>query len=236
MRYWSGADPPPLMKYRPRQKRRKILGRNGIVMGQAILTNFDIEALPVEILRMIFVFSGNVNLPQTSMILAKKLRRSINLERQMVESHTVDGALDIQSIPPSVLTCDIFKDCGVTSFVGEFVPRSLEFAPYQKDTVDVVMRLVASGLSLESPAEFYVQLLKHGRIEDTRVLFSKNFPCDYRAPILTLQHGQSDLAMQLLRSLGRLKEEIPEIWQQAQASNSKEILEYLSALVLDTGV
>lgn len=150
-------------------------------------SNIGLEDLPIDILDMIFFESGNLELPSTSLVLARKLRRRKYREKQLLK-HQMLSSTEISSVALTwpFTTKELVQELGVTGVEHNYIPTKLLQATSDRATA-LTVYMVGNGCSLEESEQLYKRLLDNGRLDEVNVLVEHKIPCSLDVLVRALE-------------------------------------------------
>lgn len=195
------------------------------------LTAARLEDLPIEILEIIFVQSANFSLPQSSKVLASKLRRNGLLEEYLLLGQLDEetGELPIQTSTWPFVTADLLDRMRITGFSSIHIPKILEEVGTPQ-SLDLIIYMVRMGCTPNDPDILYHQLLNLGRTQDVYTLISKDVACDQSVVIEAMRLNYTELAQALVEMVAAKSATIADtedIWTYASQTHNTQIIERL---------
>lgn len=166
-----------------------------------------VEDVPAELLQRVLVLSGNLALAQASRALARKLRRTPELElrflRARVEARGGARVLPTAHLRLPFLTHRLLQRLEPLAFDSEFVPVHLEDARDRRCR-RLVAYMLRAGCRLENSRQSYRRLFDAGQWRQAARLARARQRCDVDLVATAARAGQDRLARALLPLAGEL--------------------------------
>lgn len=179
----------------------------------------SMNSLPQEILEDIFALSGNLEFPQASLVLARRLSRTRSLEKKMIRAQLVeDKTLPVSVVNWSFVGTDLLKDLEVEQFIdikGSRTPmlpfkmeqEMISIAKEEEDLhsisrpdirlVDLAAYMVKCGCVVENSYRMYDVFIKMDYANTVLELCRSRQRADKRHVCSALVAGMKDLAWRL---------------------------------------
>jgi len=198
-----------------------------------------IETLSGDVLGMILIYSGNLALPQVSLILAHKLRRTRYLEMSLLRSQVDPVNHSIPIFPAfkwPFVTPQLLEQLDVRAFTSEnglpYVPTSLESNLDSPENVDTISFMVCRGCRVEDSRRVYKALARQQHWRAVEKMAAENHRADTEVVVLALEANQgAELAIELLRLTSEVKNDWEQIWAVQQAAQKACVPEVSSYLI-----
>lgn len=196
-------------------------------------SHVNLELLPLELIYMIYVESGNLMLPFVCRSLYNKiLPLSLSMERRLVlKQLNVDSELPLYVGLWPFVTAEKLLGWGIKHSVKDYLPYDLE-----NDNSPRALALkaffVSCGAQLESPAKAYPHFIRNGYLDAVSCMAKRLLRCDHNALIAALDSDLVELASELVKLMDTRCSDLQAVWKAAEKCtvNTNELQECLSKL------
>lgn len=219
-------------KYRVR-KRRKLdsnVNENSIECQKVIAS---LEVLPLELIYMIYVESGNLMFPFVCRSLYRRiLPLPTSVQRRLVcEQLTADKELRLHVGLWPFVTAEKLLNWGIEQAEKDYLPYDLE-KDYSGRAIALKAFLVCRGAKLESSVKAYPHFIRNGCLSAVDHMAERQLPCDHNALIAALELPSVELASELVKLMDTQNSDLQAVWQSAEQCpmNTNELQECLSKL------
>lgn len=220
-------------KYRVRKRRKLETIQYGGRMKKSGSSHVNLELLPLELIYMIYVESGNLMLPFVCRSLYNKiLPLSLSMQRRLVlEQLNVDSELPLYVGLWPFVTAEKLLGWGIKRSVKDYLPYDLE-----NDNSPRALALkaffVSCGAQLESPAKAYPHFIHNGYLDAVSCMAKRLLRCDHNALIAALDSDLVELASELVKLMDTRCSDLQAVWKAAEKCtvNTNELQECLSKL------